>query len=691
MQIFVKTLEGKYSVMEISPNNLIGEVKQKIQEKENIPVNIQRLIFSGIQLEDHFTLKHYSIFKDSVILLLLRLKGGVIGSKSPSIVIGLIPNDDSLAKRLQYSHIKRQFIPNTCGTGVYEQRLGNPYAFSASSAYINTILQIPGSITPPLFSECINIASYNHGYGGDTLKSLKLLEDHFKYGIAFKKQKDLSILEAITTSSILCFTTNEEGWKNVVNGQLLTKPISSKKDDQDWLSVIVEGYDFDRDCYICKNSWGGETASPRFLFSKSAANDFFFIKVSLSEKVTKKMKPRLEKFKGSLYGSSIDCAWMDEDTAVFGKDYICEYHADRKSDLKFLGYKIDQWISLILQQPKKTELSETSSDSDASDSTSEGSQISPIQTLTTEFIIQLLANKKTLGKGATSTVYRVDNLNRCEGKKFLALKVINEILKTKQPPKKEKKKIWNDEEESDNDSNEEQIEIDYEKARLIFAEYEILNSLNHPNIIKVFGFYFGDRNYEPAILLEYCKFSLESAIGLLEDVDLVGVAYEICSAMMHIHAHKIIHRDLKPQNILINTNKHVKICDFGIAKVLDVTTLTDITHNKGTFLYMAPEMFKLDQIYSQKVDIYAFGVVLYFIVTKGKLPVPEGAGGLHNYTLPAGINEVSKKIITKCWSLEPDKRPSFKKLLRFIVNKNFMLIDGIESKIPNLKEHLGIA
>ena len=63
MQIFVKTFKGKHLVLNADPNSLVGELKQKLQEKEHIPIKIQRLLFSGIQLEDQYTLKHYSILK----------------------------------------------------------------------------------------------------------------------------------------------------------------------------------------------------------------------------------------------------------------------------------------------------------------------------------------------------------------------------------------------------------------------------------------------------------------------------------------------------------------------------------------------------------------------------------------------------------------------------------------------------
>lgn len=60
--------------------------------------------------------------------------------------------------------------------------------------------------------------------------------------------------------------------------------------------------------------------------------------------------------------------------------------------------------------------------------------------------------------------------------------------------------------------------------------------------------------------------------------------------MKYVHAKKIIHRDLKMNNILINSKKHVNICDFGISKVMDETTMTSMTHGIGTIMFMAPEI-----------------------------------------------------------------------------------------------------
>lgn len=275
-------------------------------------------------------------------------------------------NTDLQVEILKPTINPRRFIRNTNWVPAHSQIVGNCYAYAACSAYINTANRIYGLDKKkiPTFNECYKIVNKNPKEdptireGGSISDSIEKLENKFQLGIQCDKEtrSEISIKEVMTISVVLCFSTSSEGYENVGNGELLY--YKGQYEEEDWHATLVEGYSFEKDCYICKNSWFNR--QPYFYFTESAAHDYYFIRVyftieSIRDKNYLIFEPKI-KSKLFIYNKEmINCVLMDDVTSNYSTEYVCisKYNDPIYNNV---GVTVEQYIKLMYDRfGKKSE------------------------------------------------------------------------------------------------------------------------------------------------------------------------------------------------------------------------------------------------------------------------------------------------------------------------------------------------
>ena len=173
--------------------------------------------------------------------------------------------------------------------------------------------------------------------------------------------------------------------------------------------------------------------------------------------------------------------------------------------------------------------------------------------------------------------------------------------------------------------------IDRGLAQRFARERAVLASLNHPNIAQLFDAGWSESG-RPYLALEYVEGQPILAWCDTHHLDTsarLRLFVEVIRAVAHAHAHLVVHRDLKPSNVLVTAAGHVKLLDFGIAKLVTADSAsaeeTELTRMSGRALtpsYAAPEQI-LGQPVTTAVDIYALGVMLFELLT-GERPYRLG-------------------------------------------------------------------
>lgn len=188
-------------------------------------------------------------------------------------------------------------------------------------------------------------------------------------------------------------------------------------------------------------------------------------------------------------------------------------------------------------------------------------------------------------------------------------------------------------------------------AERFAREARVLGKLNHPNIVTVFEH--GESGGLFYLLMEFVDgVNLRQAMraGRFTPEQALAIVPGICDALQFAHEQGVWHRDIKPENILLDARGHVKMADFGIARIVGDPqrdfTLTMTGNALGSAAYMAPEQHESPRDVDHRADIYSLGVVIYEMLT-GELPLGRFPPPSQRAAVNARIDEIVFRTLEK--------------------------------------------
>lgn len=154
-------------------------------------------------------------------------------------------------------------------------------------------------------------------------------------------------------------------------------------------------------------------------------------------------------------------------------------------------------------------------------------------------------------------------------------------------------------------------------AQRTFREIMFLQALNHDNIIKLINVHKADNDKDIYLTFEYMETDLHAVIraNILEEIHKQYIIYQLLKSLKYLHSAELLHRDMKPSNLLLNSECHMKVADFGLARSIaslekEQVANPVLTDYVATRWYRAPEILLGSTKYTKGVDMWSVGCIL---------------------------------------------------------------------------------
>lgn len=206
-------------------------------------------------------------------------------------------------------------------------------------------------------------------------------------------------------------------------------------------------------------------------------------------------------------------------------------------------------------------------------------------------------------------------------------------------------------------------------AQKFLAEASVMTSLRHPNLVQLLGLVINDQHLylvteflSKGSLVDYLR-----SRGRLHVTkrDQIKFAHDTCAGMEYLESKKVVHRDLAARNVLVAENGDAKVCDFGLAR----EEIFNQEGGKVPIKWTAPEALR-HNLYSNKSDMWSFGILLWEIYSFGRVPYPRIPLAdvmkhvVKGYRMekPEGCPQEIYELMRQAWDSNADRRPTFNKV-----------------------------